>query len=170
MAYRSLGGSKHARSFVSATLYIMLFGVSIVYLLLSSKILNDLVVSGLNLRFGECKMLVILSILIWPLIMCKSPQVELKVIAILTSFYLGLFLGRCSGYVNDDILRDNDHFWHHKRYSRMQIRSEISSISIWSIYYVSGNLYVWIWRSQRFPNYSGTIRFLIYSNLVDVSL
>lgn len=72
MAYRSMG--KHARILTSGTLHIMLYGVSIVYLLLSSKIINDLVTLVFNLNFGECKMLILLGIALWPLVMCKSPQ------------------------------------------------------------------------------------------------
>jgi amino acid permease len=72
MAYCSIG--RHARIVTSGTLNVMLYGVSIVYLLLSSKIINDLVTLVFNLHFGECKMLVLLGIALWPLVMCKSPQ------------------------------------------------------------------------------------------------
>lgn len=72
MAYRSIG--RRARALTSGVLHLMLYGVSIVYLLLSSKIINDLVSSVFNLRFGECRMLVLLGVILCPIILLKSPQ------------------------------------------------------------------------------------------------
>uniref|UniRef100_A0A0M3IMI7 Aa_trans domain-containing protein n=1 Tax=Ascaris lumbricoides TaxID=6252 RepID=A0A0M3IMI7_ASCLU len=72
MAYRAMGS--YARSFCSSTLNVMLFGVSVVYLLLSSHIINDFVSSILGRTIGFCYTLLIVALLLWPITLLKSPQ------------------------------------------------------------------------------------------------
>ena len=52
----------------------MFFGVSIVYLLLSSKIISDFLASAFNIRVGQCIMLLFVSGALLPVTMLKSPQ------------------------------------------------------------------------------------------------
>lgn len=72
MAFRSIG--QKARLFTAATLHIMLFGVSVVYLLLSAKIINGLVSSSTGIHAGECNIIIILTIFLFPVTLLKSPQ------------------------------------------------------------------------------------------------
>ncbi|VDK18365.1 unnamed protein product [Anisakis simplex] len=72
MAYRAMGSN--ARSFCSATLNIMLFGVSVVFLLLSSHIINDFITSIMGHSIGLCYIVLIVATLLWPVTLLKSPQ------------------------------------------------------------------------------------------------
>uniref|UniRef100_A0A1I8A1A1 Aa_trans domain-containing protein n=1 Tax=Steinernema glaseri TaxID=37863 RepID=A0A1I8A1A1_9BILA len=72
MAYRGLGNK--ARLFTSATINIMLYGVAIVYLLLSSKIISDLINATFGTNFGFCMTMVVVAAVLWPITLLKSPQ------------------------------------------------------------------------------------------------
>ncbi|KAK0429491.1 hypothetical protein QR680_011405 [Steinernema hermaphroditum] len=72
MAFRGLGDK--ARTATSCTINIMLFGVSIVYLLLSSKIISDLISSTFNHNVGFCVTMVFVAAAMWPVTLLKSPQ------------------------------------------------------------------------------------------------
>uniref|UniRef100_A0A0N4ZB95 Aa_trans domain-containing protein n=1 Tax=Parastrongyloides trichosuri TaxID=131310 RepID=A0A0N4ZB95_PARTI len=72
MALRSMG--QRSRTFTSFVINAMLYGVSIVYLLLASKIINDIVFSLFGLNFGSCLMLLIVSSIMLPVTFLKSPQ------------------------------------------------------------------------------------------------
>uniref|UniRef100_A0AC35U4P4 Aa_trans domain-containing protein n=1 Tax=Rhabditophanes sp. KR3021 TaxID=114890 RepID=A0AC35U4P4_9BILA len=72
MAMRSMG--IHARTFTSCVLNVMLYGVSIVYLLLSSQIINDIVSSLTGVNIGSCVMLLIVAGMMLPVTFLKSPQ------------------------------------------------------------------------------------------------
>ncbi|VDM46092.1 unnamed protein product [Toxocara canis] len=72
MAYRAMGSN--ARSFCSSTLNVMLFGVSVVYLLLSSHIINDFVSSIIGHSIGFCYTLLVVAVILWPITLLKSPQ------------------------------------------------------------------------------------------------
>uniref|UniRef100_A0A914ENY2 Amino acid transporter transmembrane domain-containing protein n=1 Tax=Acrobeloides nanus TaxID=290746 RepID=A0A914ENY2_9BILA len=72
MAYRSMGPT--ARRLTSLTLNVMLFGVSVVYLLLSSKIINDFVTTLTGVNMGFCVMLLLVAGVLLPVTWLKSPQ------------------------------------------------------------------------------------------------
>jgi vesicular inhibitory amino acid transporter len=73
MAYRSMG--KHARAITSWTLYVMLYGVSIVYLVLSAKIISEFTASlQWGASVGTCKMILVLAAALFPVTLLKSPQ------------------------------------------------------------------------------------------------
>lgn len=72
MAYRAMGS--RARTLCSSSLNAMLFGVSVVYLLLSSHIINDVVSSVTGKNIGFCIMLLIVALMLWPITLLKSPQ------------------------------------------------------------------------------------------------
>ncbi|KAH7727237.1 Transmembrane amino acid transporter protein [Aphelenchoides avenae] len=73
MAYRSMG--PRARTFTSWTLYVMLYGVSIVYLVLSAKIISEFTASlGWGVSTDTCTMILILSAVLFPVTLLKSPQ------------------------------------------------------------------------------------------------
>lgn len=72
MAYRAMGSK--ARLFCSSTINCMLFGISVVYLLLSSHIINEFVSSVTGKDIGFCYMLLILAAAFWPVSLLKSPQ------------------------------------------------------------------------------------------------
>uniref|UniRef100_A0AC34FNN6 Amino acid transporter transmembrane domain-containing protein n=1 Tax=Panagrolaimus sp. ES5 TaxID=591445 RepID=A0AC34FNN6_9BILA len=71
MAYRSMG--KGARYFTSLVLNLMLYGVAMVYLSLSAKIMNDIVTGVFNVHIGTCLMIPILALLLFPVTLLKSP-------------------------------------------------------------------------------------------------
>lgn len=72
MAYRSLG--ERACLITSIFLNVMLYGVSIVYLLLSAKIISDFLATAFDTHIGQCKMLIIVAISFLPITFLKSPQ------------------------------------------------------------------------------------------------
>ncbi|TKR92234.1 hypothetical protein L596_006927 [Steinernema carpocapsae] len=72
MAFRGMGA--RARTATSCTINIMLYGVAIVYLLLSSKIINDLINSVLGRNIGYCWTMVAVAAALWPVTLLKSPQ------------------------------------------------------------------------------------------------
>lgn len=72
MAYRAMGS--RARLLCSCVINIMVFGMSVVYLLLSSHIINDFISSVIGRNVGFCYMLVILALSVWPITLLKSPQ------------------------------------------------------------------------------------------------
>uniref|UniRef100_A0A7E4UZ94 Aa_trans domain-containing protein n=1 Tax=Panagrellus redivivus TaxID=6233 RepID=A0A7E4UZ94_PANRE len=71
MAYRSMG--KRARYLTSLVLNCMLYGVSMVYLSLSAKIMNNIVAGIFDFNVGNCKMIVIIALLLLPVTLLKSP-------------------------------------------------------------------------------------------------
>nr|CAD2177553.1 unnamed protein product [Meloidogyne enterolobii] len=73
MAFRALG--ERARFLTSCTLNVMLFGVSVVYLLLAAKITSELWASfSPSHSFGPCVMTLILAGALLPVTFLKSPQ------------------------------------------------------------------------------------------------
>ncbi|CAD5212207.1 unnamed protein product [Bursaphelenchus okinawaensis] len=72
MAFRAIG--PEARIFTAGTIHAMLFGVSVVYLLLSAKIINSLITSLMEFDIGECRMMVLLALVLFPVTLLKSPQ------------------------------------------------------------------------------------------------
>ncbi|KAL3096652.1 hypothetical protein niasHS_004381 [Heterodera schachtii] len=76
MAYRAMG--QHAKSFTSAILNIMNFGISTVYLLLAARILSELLSSMfpnvVQHQISLCSMMPILALLLLPVTFLKSPQ------------------------------------------------------------------------------------------------
>ncbi|CEF59362.1 Amino acid transporter, transmembrane family-containing protein [Strongyloides ratti] len=72
MALKSMG--ERSRTFTSFVINGMLFGVSIVYLLLASKIINDIVFSFIGNNVGSCIMLLIVASIMLPVTFLKSPQ------------------------------------------------------------------------------------------------
>uniref|UniRef100_A0A0K0EY53 Aa_trans domain-containing protein n=1 Tax=Strongyloides venezuelensis TaxID=75913 RepID=A0A0K0EY53_STRVS len=72
MALRSMG--ERSRTFTSFVINAMLFGVSIVYLLLASKIINDIIFSLVGINIGSCLMLLIVASVMLPVTFLKSPQ------------------------------------------------------------------------------------------------
>ncbi|KAI6194266.1 Aa-trans domain-containing protein [Aphelenchoides besseyi] len=72
MAQRAFG--RNFYKITSLVLNLMLFGVSVVYLLLSAKIISDLALSALNLKIGECRTIVLLALIFWPIIFFRSPS------------------------------------------------------------------------------------------------
>uniref|UniRef100_A0A1I7SWI0 Aa_trans domain-containing protein n=1 Tax=Bursaphelenchus xylophilus TaxID=6326 RepID=A0A1I7SWI0_BURXY len=72
MAFRAIGPK--ARLLTVGTIHAMLFGVSVVYLLLSAKIINNLISSLMSFNIGECRMLVALAVVLFPVTLLKSPQ------------------------------------------------------------------------------------------------
>uniref|UniRef100_A0AAF5DPH9 Aa_trans domain-containing protein n=1 Tax=Strongyloides stercoralis TaxID=6248 RepID=A0AAF5DPH9_STRER len=72
MALRSMG--EKSRTFTSFVVNAMLFGISIVYLLLASKIISDIVFSLIGINVGSCVMLLIVASIMLPVTFLKSPQ------------------------------------------------------------------------------------------------
>ncbi|KAE9550310.1 hypothetical protein FO519_006470 [Halicephalobus sp. NKZ332] len=71
MAFRAMGAK--CRWLTSATVNVMLFGVAIVYLLLSASIFSEISVGLFGLNISTCWMIPIISILLLPVTFCKSP-------------------------------------------------------------------------------------------------
>lgn len=67
-------GSNYCRSICSGILNVMLFGVSVVYLLLAAHIINDFVTSIMGHNIGFCFMIVVLAFVLHPITLLKSPQ------------------------------------------------------------------------------------------------
>ncbi|MFH4980548.1 hypothetical protein AB6A40_007257 [Gnathostoma spinigerum] len=72
MAYRAMGS--RGRTFCSSVLNVMLFSVSVVYLLISSSIINDFITSVTGYNIGFCFMILIIACVLYPVTLLKSPQ------------------------------------------------------------------------------------------------
>lgn len=72
IAFRAMG--EHARRFVSIVNDITQFGISTVYLLLSSKNIHDVVKTYAHTDFSYCFVVLILAVCLLPVTLLKSPQ------------------------------------------------------------------------------------------------
>ena len=71
MAYRAMGA--RCRWLTSAVVNIMLFGVAIVYLLLSASIFSEIAIGTFKLNLSTCWMIPIIALVLLPVTFCKSP-------------------------------------------------------------------------------------------------
>ncbi|CAG9534763.1 unnamed protein product [Cercopithifilaria johnstoni] len=109
MAYRAMGAT--ARSICSFILNTILFGVAVVFCLLSAYIINDFIISISNYNIGFCYVLLFVVLAIYPVTLLRSPQdfwwaVVLAMLTTLVSIILILIgswldYGKCDNTVFD---------------------------------------------------------------------
>ena len=71
MAYRAMGA--RCRWLTSAIVNIMLFGVAIVYLLLSASIFSEISTGTFGIGLSTCWMIPVIALILLPVTFCKSP-------------------------------------------------------------------------------------------------
>uniref|UniRef100_A0A915DNA1 Amino acid transporter transmembrane domain-containing protein n=1 Tax=Ditylenchus dipsaci TaxID=166011 RepID=A0A915DNA1_9BILA len=72
IGYRALG--PRMRSAVSFTINITMFGIAVVFLVLSSKNIHDFLKVFFNINLSYCIIAIVLALLILPIVLLKSPK------------------------------------------------------------------------------------------------